>query len=557
MRCDFRVLAGRRVRAAVVLVATLVPGALLAQYKSPAERIQDLEKANEELRARIEALEREMSEAAAKERPGAEKAPGGAPQPLFANGVLTIGGVKMELGGRAELLLIDPQGEDDPIAGRTENPDPHFELNRLRIEPVFRFSRAISVHGQIDFEPTDGDTVLKELTARYAPEPFAWWFDAEVRLGLDDRFIRPARRTKNYPLVGNAFWRRESLALTASVSLGDKDGPQAVGGGGAEVGAGSEESSAAFARRRRAAPSEEAPPAGAAPEGEGGIDLSAGPVVVVRRRDPFDFAWNPGELRLFFSVGNGYDFDANEVGNDRARFNDLVIDDRDLEANLSIRELGVGVEYRRNFDWLGEIGVLGFYYNDELSDDSVTFLEEELTLRVGGVPVAGFGDATSRDRELYGANVDYFLPASSIFGRDADVRRGDGLRLSGQWLRATDDRLEREGWYVQASYRYSFPSRRDASGRRSRGLIAHRYVRSVEPIVRYGELDVNIAPDPRLPGLWDRKEFLVGLFVEISGGVLFKAEYVFHREDTGASASLPGPSKVRNDELLLELLLEF
>ena len=88
-------------------------------------------------------------------------------------------------------------------------------------------------------------------------------------------------------------------------------------------------------------------------------------------------------------------------------------------------------------------------------------------------------------------------------------------------------------------------------------MIAHRYVRSVEPIVRYGELDVNIAPDPRLPGLWDRKEFLVGLFVEISGGVLFKAEYVFHREDTGASASLPGPSKVRNDELLLELLLEF
>ncbi|MGQ9590637.1 MAG: bZIP transcription factor, partial [Planctomycetota bacterium] len=231
MRCDFRVLAGRRVCAAVVLGATLVPGALLAQYKSPAERIQDLEKANEELRARIEALEREMSEAAAKERPGAEKAPGGAPQPLFANGVLTIGGVNLELGGSAELLLIDPQEEDDPIAGRTENPDPHFELDQLRIEPVLRFSRAISVHGQIDFEPTDGDTVLKELTARYAPEPFAWWFDAEVRLGLDDRFIRPARRTENYPLVGNAFWRWESLALTASVSLGDKDGPQAVGGG--------------------------------------------------------------------------------------------------------------------------------------------------------------------------------------------------------------------------------------------------------------------------------------------------------------------------------------
>lgn len=559
MTCDLRVLWGRLARAALVPGAILLSGPVAAQYKSPAERIQDLEKANEELRARIEALEKEMSEAAAQERPGAEKAPARAAEPLFANGVLTIGGVKLELGGRAELLLIDPQGEDDPIAGRTENPDPHFELDRLRIEPVFRFSRAISVHGQVDFEPTDGGTVLKELTARYAPEPFAWWFDAEVRLGLDDRFIRPARRTKNYPLVGNAFWRRESLALAGSIALGDKDGPQAVGGGGAEGGVGSEESTATFARTRRPGPSEEAPPppAGAASEGEGGIDLSAGPVVVVRRRDPFDFAWNPGEFRLFFSVGNGYELDANEVGNDRARFNDLVIDDRDLQENLSIRELGVGLEYRRNFDWLGEIGVLGFYYNDELSDDSVAFLEEELTVRVGGVPVAGFGDVRSRDREIYGANVDYFLPAASLFGRGADVRRGDGLRLSGQWLRATDDRLEREGWYVQASYRYSFPSQTDASGKRSRGLIARRYVRSVEPIVRYGELDVNIAPDPRLPGLWDRKEFLVGLFVEISGGILLKAEYVFHREETGASASLLGPSKVRNDELLLELLLEF
>ncbi len=287
------------------------------------------------------------------------------------------------------------------------------------------------------------------------------------------------------------------------------------------------------------------------------MDLSTGPVVLVRREDPFDFSWNPGELRLFFSIGNGYELDANEVGNDRARFNDIVYDARDLESNLSIREIGLGLEYRRNFDRFGEIGVLGFYYNDELSDDSIAFLENELTLWVGGVPTAGFGRAGSRDREIYGANVEYFLPASSIFGRAADVRRGDGLRLFAQWIHASDDKLDRQGWYVQGSYRYSFPSRRDSSGRRSRGLIAHRYLRSLEPIVRYGELDVDIAPHPSLPGLWDRRELLVGVIAEIAGGVIFKAEYVFHWEKTGASSSIPGPSRVANDELLLELLLVF
>ncbi len=137
--------------------------------------------------------------------------------------------MKLELGGQAEILLVDPEEENDPIVGRTENPDPHFELDRLRIEPVLRFSRAISLRGQVDFKPIQGQTRLMELTARYSPELPAWWVGFETELGLDDRFIRPGRRTKNYPLLGNAFWRRESLALTVSGRLGNKDGPQAAG----------------------------------------------------------------------------------------------------------------------------------------------------------------------------------------------------------------------------------------------------------------------------------------------------------------------------------------
>jgi len=512
-----------------------------AQVRSPSQRLDELEKANRELLERVQALEEEIAKEKAQAASG--EAQDKKKEPLYSDGVISLGGVKLELGGKVELLFIDPQNESDPVVGSTDNPDPHFELQRLRIEPRLTFSKAISVEAQIDIRPTQGDTYLRELTARFSPKRPVWWLDSEVSIGLDDRFMQPSRRTKNYPLLGNAFWRRESLALTLYGALGDKDGPPEAGGKKA-------------AKPSRTAGDTEGGFRDDSPrEMPGDTDES---VVVVRKRSPFDFSWNPGELDVYFSVGHGYTLNNNEVGFDGAPFNDIVQDDGNLDTDLSIREIGVGLGYRRNFEWLGELGALGFYYNDELNDTSQQFLQNDLTVYAGGVPVAGYGLSDSDRSERFGFSGEYFLPASVLFGQDFGADRKDGLYLSGQWIRGWDGELRRQGWYVQGSFRFSFPERVDPEdGRRSRGLVANRYFRSIEPIVRYGLLDLNLDPDPRLPMLWDRKELCLGAFIEVTSEVFLKIEYTFNWEQTGASPAVPGPKSVANNELLVELLLEF
>ena len=549
-----------------------------AQIKSPAERIQELED-------RVDSLEKKLRDV---EKAGA-KAPGGKDgkadskderedEFLFSGGVLTIGGVKLRLGGKAEFLFIDSASEDDPVVGETDEPDPHFEVDRLRLEPRLDFNREISIHSQIDFIPDRGDTFLKELTVRHNTSP-EWWFASDARLGLDDRFIRPARRTKSYPLIGNAFWRDESVAFQWVLSFGDKDGPPVeetaiieaadpgpTGDAGAPSEAAPKEkagedgatSKKAKGKSKKKKKSEPAPAdsggGGADPDDDTQVGTDAGPgsgpliPSAGRDRSPFDFAANWGQIRTYFSVGNGYTLDTNEVGFDRAPFNDIVQDDRQVADDLSIREIGAGLGYRRSFEHLGEAEILGFYYNDRLNDLSVDFLENTLTVRdiVTGDPIAGHGDVEDRRSERFGFGGEYFLSAEHLVGKDA--RANDGLRLQGQWIRGDDAELRREGWYIQGSYRWSFPTR----------LLFDRYFRSIEPVVRYGELDTNLTPEPTLSGTWDRQQFVLGAIIEVTGEVFFKVEYLFNHEDTGGERpGVPGPSHVDNDELVVELLLSF
>jgi hypothetical protein len=464
--------------------------------------------------------------------------------------------------------------------GETDEPDPHFEVDRLRLEPRLDFNREISIHSQIDFHPEDGETVLKEMTVRHNTSP-EWWFASDVRLGLDDRFIRPARRTKSYPLIGNAFWRDESVAFQWMLSFGDKDGPpaqeteviEAVDRGpppkdtaGAdetapkekatgEEGAPSKKAKGKSKKKKKSEPDpSESGGGGADPDDEREVGTDAGPgsgslaPSASRDRSPFDFTANWGEIRTYFSVGNGYTLDTNQVGFDNAPFNAIVQDNRQIEDDLSIREIGVGLGYRRSFDSLGEAELLGFYYNDRLNDLSVEFLENTLTLRdiVTGDPIAGHGDVEDRRSERFGFGGEYFLSAEHLVGEDA--RANDGLRLQGQWISGDDAELRRKGWYIQGSYRWSFPVR----------LLFDRYFRSIEPLVRYGELDTNLSPVPTLAGTWDRQQLAVGAIIEVTGEVFFKVEYMFNHEDTGGEVpGVPGPSHVDNDELVVELLLSF
>jgi hypothetical protein len=568
---------------AVLFLSAGAPSRAGAQIKSPAERIEDLEARIKDLEEKLEDVEKAQAAADTK---AAEEDPD-----FFSGGVITIGGTKLQFGGKAEFLFIDSENESDPIAGETESPDPHFEVNRLRLEPRFILNREISLHSQIDFHPEEGDVVLKEMTARHATDP-TWWFGSRARIGLDDRFIRPVRRTKTYPLIGTAFWRDESLLFQWSLRFGDKDGepirvieevdpraPPPDDEGPTERPSGEAEAGPP-AESTRAAPDEKAgskkkkdkgkgkgkkkakdggaggspaPAEDSSPATETSVSRASGPgesspAMTPRAHGAFDFARNWGEFGLHFSVGDGYTLNNRRIGFDRADFNDIVQDDRTVIGDLTIREIGVGLEYVRNFQRFGELGLLVFYYDDELNDDSIQFLQQDLTARdpVTGLPTAGYGDSNTTTAGRFGVGLDYFLSAEQIF-RDPDLRANDGLRIAAQWIRGHDGKFDREGWYVQGSYRWSFPQR----------LLFDRYFRSIEPLVRYGTYQTNLAPAPLLPGTWDREQLLLGAIIEVTGEIFFKIEYALNDEDTGAGSAQPGPSEVDNDELMVELLLQF
>lgn len=534
----------RRLSAILFVAVSLLaaaPGRLAAQFPSTAERLQALEEKVKKLESKTKKQEKELDEA--KSLLDTKKS--SSDKDFFSDGVFTIGGAKLKFGGKAEILFIDSQSEDDTVVGSTNNPDPHFELNRLRLTPILILNREISVHSQIDFKPEEGRTLLKELTARHKIA-LSGWAESEVRLGLDDRFIRPGRRTKSYPLIGNAFWRDESLALQWTWSFfGDRDG-QPYGSPDANQpaeGAPDESDSSVVLEDAEGERVELEDSPGAADRARRFREAEA------KEPGPFDFAANRGELKVHVSAGSGNTLDQNEVGFDGAGFNDLVQDDRNVMEDLAIREVGIGIGYARSFQWLGELEVLGFYYNDEINDSSLQFLQEDLTVRdpVTDAPTAGYGDSDSKKSYRYGVGAEYFLPASTYLGPDWKPRGGDGFRAQAQWIIGQDGKLRRDGWYVQGSYRFSFPER----------LIANRYFRSVEPIVRFGELNVDLAPTPLLPGTWDRRQLLVGAFIEVTPEVVFKVEYMFNDERTGAHGPPPGPGDVRNNELLVELLLQF
>ena len=477
-----------RLRYPVLLpLAMLLSSSVWGQIKTPVERLEELEKRVarlNELEERVKDLEQELE----------EKSDDGG----FAKGLLTLGGERFRLGGKVEFLFIDTEAERIGAIGSTEEADPRFAIDVFRLEPRIDLNDEVSLRAQLDFKPRRGRVKLKEATIQHRAKP-RWWLQSTLRLGLDDRFIRMRRETENYPLLGNAFWRDESLAFWWRLRFGDRDG----------------------------LPEEESA------DGEEDED-----------RPAFDFADNPGAFTFHFSFGNGYTLDGNEVGEDDALFNPLVHDDRNVSSSLSLRELGFGLEYSRSFREYGELDVMTFYYNDELNSDSVQFLQNDLTARdFTNTVIAGYGDSSSDTSYRYGVGGEYFVPAKLLVGDLFKTRGRDGLRIAGQWIFGRDGQLERDGWFVQASYRYSFSER----------LLFDRYFRSISPVVRYGELDTNIDPSPTLPGTWDRDELLIGIITEITNDMLLKFEYTFHDESPGAG----GPKNVDNNEFLAQLLVRF
>ncbi len=508
---------------------------------------QNLENRIKELEKKVEGLE----EGGGMSKKELEKEIEKEVEKNYSKGIVTLGGLSFRIGGQMKVNIVDVENEVDPVFGNTESPDPHLEFQRFRISPQINFPKSdvlgdFTLRSQIDFHPTEGDTILREAALEHELSP-EWWFSSQIKIGLDDRFIRGARTTQAYPLVGLAYWRNESVAVQLELSFGDKRGRPVK----------KSEKKPAPRRPRTPKAREEAeefqetsaPSEDSDPSYES--DLAAEEFIPARSsqtrstvRRPFDFIGNPGELKLHFSIGNGYEFEDRKVGRDNAPFNQILVDSRNFEPPLSMREIGVGVGYERDFRELGEVEVLGFYYNDELTDDSVDFLQTNLTeFEIDGItPRRGYGISDERKKDRLGVNIGYHFESYHLFKvlgiEDVmNAKRGDGLYLFYQWISSTDGDLDREGWYAQGSFRISNPAR-------------WRFLRTIEPVVRYGELNPDIERIPGLPLTWYRSQWLLGAVFGIAPGIFIRTEYTFNRESTGAGS-------LRNNEFLVQFLAIF
>ncbi len=220
-----------------------------------------------------------------------------------------------------------------------------------------------------------------------------------------------------------------------------------------------------------------------------------------------------GLLYTYLAVSNGLELDDRSLGEDDSAPTIGVDESRiDLNGDKEVSG-GVGVEY--DFDPYGDIEVMVFGLTGGLDDDDVLFLQNE---------VPGYGFSSSNNRDLVGVNVEYDIGEWDFFAQGIKGRDGD---------------LERTGWYAVVSRKFEF-----------KGL---RYLDELRPLIRYGELDNNLAKRPFANEgslTWDRKQWLFAIIAELTRNVTFRAEYALNDEDTGGS-------DVQDNEMLFQLEVLF
>ncbi|MFB3788987.1 MAG: hypothetical protein ACE15F_21720 [bacterium] len=215
----------------------------------------------------------------------------------------------------------------------------------------------------------------------------------------------------------------------------------------------------------------------------------------------------------YVSVTNGAALDREEVGEDQG---DRLIGEDTMHLDFNgNKEFSAGLGLDLNLDAYGQLNLLGYGMTGGLSDEDLLFLQTE---------VPGYGFWSSDRRELAGVNLDYRIDEWDFFAQAIGRRDGE---------------LERFGWYTEMSYKFNF-----------KGL---RYLNSLRPLVRYGELDTNLTPQPFFTNgslTWDREQWLFAIIAELVRNVTFRAEYALNEEKTG------GPG-AQNNELLFQLEIVF
>lgn len=169
----------------------------MMQLEQQARQIKEQKKHIELMQERVATLE--------VERAAKVKAPGKRDE---TGGLLSLRGEKWQLGGELEFEFVDTQKH-----AAVDEPEAHFQLDKFMLIPKVSFTDDIYLYGEIEFYRTSSE--VKKVFAHFDNLPS----NSFLRLGIDERFMKPSRKTERYPLVGNAFWRDSAAGIFAGGML--------------------------------------------------------------------------------------------------------------------------------------------------------------------------------------------------------------------------------------------------------------------------------------------------------------------------------------------------
>jgi hypothetical protein len=227
-----------------------------------------------------------------------------------------------------------------------------------------------------------------------------------------------------------------------------------------------------------------------------------------------DVGLTPFYWRL--ALANGRRLSTRSPNDDGSGGYPILHDDDDNADDNFDKEYRAGIGFQYDTKRLGSIDVLGWGADSELSANDLVTLQG-----ITGYPSGSSSDSTNDENNEVGLMAKYNWQA---------------FELQAQLIHAQDGELERSGWFVQPQYEIP---------------IGAKYLESITPFFRYGELNVDDIPAVTTDSLtWDRQKLTFALIADIMKQVKVKVEYKINDEDTGGG-------DVNNNEFVAQLEMKF
>jgi hypothetical protein len=230
------------------------------------------------------------------------------------------------------------------------------------------------------------------------------------------------------------------------------------------------------------------------------------------RDDEMGVTWSRSRSNDFFwsvTLSNGYKLGKSSASEDKSY--KFLHDDRQTSDANQNKTVGLGIGWNLNNKKSNRLGIMLYGYSGKLSDDDLTIIQS----------IAGYGASNDKSNYRYG----FALNATA-----------GNWNYGAKNIIARDGVLNRDGWYVQAGHTFKF------SG--------SNYLRSVEPFIRYGEMNVDLINDVSDSLTWDRSMTTFAVLLSIRNNFKIKIEYYLNGEQTGAG-------EVDNDETVIQFEAKF